>query len=225
LWLSQNNVPADQGVWAVTARNAGNLALYSQGGNKDVLTLLPSGDVAVPFGNVGLGTPALASDRLTVAGSVRVGPLTVIDADGHWVGSPTGIQGPAGPVGATGPQGNGGPAGPVGNTGPRGATGAAGPTGPIGATGPAGPAGATGATGATGPTGPNGAQGFTTFGVCLTASNSGPGSCGCANTLMDTGAISWTANATCKVTPTTGPCSATSNGPTFTNARCCVCRS
>jgi hypothetical protein len=96
--------------------------------------------------------------------SVSVGGSLVINADGEWVGDPTGLIGPTGPAGATGatgpagPTGAAGPAGPTGAAGPAGPTGAAGPAGPTGATGPAG---ATGATGATGPTGPDGAKGAT----------------------------------------------------------------
>lgn len=66
--------------------------------------------------------------------TVSVGGSVVIDAAGHWVGSPTGLAGPMGPTGPTGPKGATGTAGP---TGPAGVTGATGPTGP---TGPAGTA-------------------------------------------------------------------------------------
>lgn len=95
----------------------------------------------------------------------------VINSNGDWVGSPTGLtgpQGPAGATGATGPQGPQGATGPkgdkgdVGNTGPTGPTGATGATGargPVGATGPAGADGDDGATGAQGPAGPTGATG------------------------------------------------------------------
>ena len=123
--------------------------------------------------------------------TVSIGGTTVIDAQGKWVGDPTGLLGPAGPVGpagpigptgATGPEGAMGPAGPIGPTGPVGATGAMGPQGPVGATGaqgvmgpqgvmglqgPAGvagvmgPQGPVGATGALGPQGPAGATGAT----------------------------------------------------------------
>lgn len=90
---------------------------------------------------------------------------TVIDASGHWVGSPTGLQGPAGPAGADGAAGPQGPQGPQGATGaqgpagPQGAAGAQGPAGPQGPQGAVGPAGATGAQGPAGPPGATGPQG------------------------------------------------------------------
>ncbi len=106
--------------------------------------------------------------------SVSIGKSRVIDSAGRWVGSPTGLRGPAGSRGATGPAGlkgatgatgATGPAGPRGTTGlmgPRGATGLKGPAGPKGATGntgPIGPAGRTGPTGTTGPAGKTGPMG------------------------------------------------------------------
>lgn len=103
----------------------------------------------------------------------------VINAQGEWVGDPSGLQGPQGPpgpqgiqgpqgpagaMGSTGPQGAAGPQGPQGPAGPQGATGATGPQGPAGPQGnpgPAGPAGAAGATGPQGPAGPAGPAGAT----------------------------------------------------------------
>ena len=105
--------------------------------------------------------------------TVSIGNQEVINANGQWVGDPTGLvgaTGPAGAVGPTGPQGPAGPqgvagaagaVGPTGPTGPQGPTGAVGPTGPQGATGPQGPQGATGAQGPQGATGPQGPQGAT----------------------------------------------------------------
>ncbi|MBA3550066.1 MAG: collagen-like protein, partial [Nannocystis sp.] len=82
------------------------------------------------------------------AGDVRgdINPLSVniqgfgpvIDANGQWVGDPTGLVGPAGPAGAAGADGAAGPAGPAGADG---AIGPEGPAGADGAVGPAGPAG------------------------------------------------------------------------------------
>ncbi len=103
--------------------------------------------------------------------SVSIGGNIVIDSDGNWVGSPTGLVGPTGPAGADGAIGPMGPAGadgadgaigpmgPVGADGADGADGATGPIGPIGPIGPLGPAGADGADGATGPIGPIGPAG------------------------------------------------------------------
>ncbi len=97
--------------------------------------------------------------------SVTVGGVLVIDSNGQWVGSPTGLVGPTGPTGPTGPQGQQGiqgiqgpqglvgPTGPTGPTGPQGQQGIQGIQGPQGLVGPTGP---TGPTGATGPQGPSG---------------------------------------------------------------------
>jgi hypothetical protein len=105
--------------------------------------------------------------------SVSIGSTLVIDSNGDWVGSPSGLIGPTGPTGpagatgAAGPQGDPGltgatgPQGPAGADGAVGATGPQGPSGTVGATGPQGPAGADGAVGATGPQGPAGAAGAT----------------------------------------------------------------
>jgi hypothetical protein len=90
--------------------------------------------------------------------SVSIGGVQIIDANGHWVGSSSGLVGPTGATGLTGATG---PAGPPGATGPAGPTGPAGNTGATGLTGSAGPTGLTGATGATGPAGPTGLTGLT----------------------------------------------------------------
>src|SRR5689334_812562 len=76
--------------------------------------------------------------------SVSIGGNTVINANGEWVGSPSGIAGPAGPTGPAGPAGATGATGAQGSAGPIGVTGPGGPVGPTGATGPAGATGATG---------------------------------------------------------------------------------
>lgn len=94
--------------------------------------------------------------------TISIGNTVVVDANGNWVGNPTGLVGPAGPQGIPGTAGATGAQGPQGPAGPMGATGTQGPQGPIGLTGaqgPAGPAGPTGPTGATGPAGPAGPQG------------------------------------------------------------------
>ena len=77
----------------------------------------------------------------------------VVNGDGEWVGSPTGLVGPIGPTGPTGPTGA------TGATGPEGSRGAQGATGPTGPEGPRGTQGTTGSTGPTGPSGPPGIQG------------------------------------------------------------------
>jgi hypothetical protein len=113
--------------------------------------------------------------------TVSIGNTTVIDAQGQWIGDPTGLVGPtgaAGPMGAVGPigptgaqgiQGLAGPTGAQGPAGPMGAQGIQGVAGPTGALGPAGPMGAQGVqgvagpTGAQGPAGPAGTQGPSGF--------------------------------------------------------------
>jgi energy-converting hydrogenase Eha subunit A len=97
-------------------------------------------------GHVGIGTTNPAQ-QLDVAGSIAISGTPVIDSLGNWVGSPTGLVGPQGPIGLTGAVGATGAQGPLGLTGATGATGA---QGPIGLTG------ATGATGSQGPAGTNG---------------------------------------------------------------------
>jgi YVTN family beta-propeller protein len=84
------------------------------------------------------------------ASSISVNGNLVIDANGNWRGSATGLVGATGATGA---------AGGTGLQGVTGATGAAGATGLQGVTGATGAAGATGATGATGVAGATGATG------------------------------------------------------------------
>ncbi len=111
--------------------------------------------------------------------SISVNGNVVVDANGDWVGSPTGLVGPVGPEGPAGAPGAVGPVGPMGPAGPTGLQGDVGPMGPIGLqgdvgpmgpmgpmglqgeVGPMGPIGLQGATGAVGPTGPQGPQGYT----------------------------------------------------------------
>ncbi len=73
--------------------------------------------------------------------AVDIGDRPVIDAQGRWVGDPTGLVGPAGPVGNDGLPG---PAGPQGSAGAQGADGIPGPAGPQGSSGSQGPAGSSG---------------------------------------------------------------------------------
>ena len=83
----------------------------------------------------------IPDSTLNVTGPVSIGGVNVIDAQGKWIGSPTGLIGPTGPKGATGA------------TGPEGPQGIQGPQGPIGATGPEGPQGIQGDIGPQGPAG------------------------------------------------------------------------
>ncbi len=73
-------------------------------------------------GNVGIGTTSPAA-KLDIYGALDISGAPVINSSGQWVGSPTGLigpAGPAGPAGAAGPQGSVGPAGPQGPQGPAG---------------------------------------------------------------------------------------------------------
>jgi len=156
------------------------------------ISTTPTFSVDTVNGKVGIGkVPTALGSALDIAGDVAINGKKVIDSTGKWVGDPTGLVGPQGPIGLTGPTGATGPRGSTGLTGPTGAqgakgdkgdtgatgaqglkgdtgaqgpiglTGQAGPAGPIGATGAVGPKGATGLTGSTGATGPQGAKGDT----------------------------------------------------------------
>lgn len=93
--------------------------------------------------------------------SISIAGQVVIDEEGNWIGSASGIAGPKGATGETGPAGPQGPTGPAGASGAKGSTGATGAQGPIGIQGPIGPAGPMGPTGPTGPTGARGSTGAT----------------------------------------------------------------
>jgi len=109
--------------------------------------------------------------------TLTVGGVPVIDANGAWVGAPTGLIGPTGPQGDVGPAGATGPAGAKGDQGVQGiqgiqgltgATGAVGPKGDQGVQGDVGPAGATGAVGPKGDQGPAGADAIPALGTITT---------------------------------------------------------
>ncbi len=94
--------------------------------------------------------------------SLFVGKSAVIDSSGKWVGSSSGLVGPAGPQGPKGESGAAGPQGLQGLKGDAGAIGPEGPQGPKGepgAAGPQGPEGLKGDTGAAGSQGPEGPKG------------------------------------------------------------------
>jgi type II secretory pathway pseudopilin PulG len=60
--IDQNNVASNNGRWVIASRNTPNLGLYNVGLGKDVMTMLPGG-------NVGIGT-ANPSERLHVIGNI-----------------------------------------------------------------------------------------------------------------------------------------------------------
>lgn len=59
---------------------------------------IPDFTMSPTTGNVGIGT-AIAPEKLTIAGAIRVGDVTVINSSGQWVGDPTGLVGPPGAPG------------------------------------------------------------------------------------------------------------------------------
>ena len=156
--------------------------------------------------NIGIGvsTPV---EKLDINGGIAINGQSVIDREGKWVGSPTGLTGPAGPQGLQGAVGLQGPAGSAGSPGPTGSTGS---QGPPGSQGPAGPAGSPGPQGPSGPA-------VHTSSVCADPYGSlwspSPGVCACTKIISQTASP-------CAVTSDTGSCSSTySNGL----GRCCVC--
>lgn len=161
LWSEQHTLTFDEGYYAAAL---GSIVPFGPGvfdgstrycgmtvGSDPEMT--PRGTIgSVPYAMVaGDATGDIHPTSVSIAGFGAV-----IDAAGQWVGSPTGLQGPAGPAGADGAQGPAGATGAQGPAGPQGAPGAAGAQGPAG---PQGVQGATGAAGAQGPAGPQGPQG------------------------------------------------------------------
>ena len=106
-----------------------------------------------------ISTISAPGGTLNVASGLAVNSNNIVDAQGNWVGSATGLTGPKGATGAQGPQG---PAGTNGSNGAKGAT---------GAQGPQGPAGTNGSNGAKGATGEQGLQGAGYVGATLEGVN------------------------------------------------------
>ena len=156
LWTSTQSITIEDGYFSAVLGDTSN------GG-----TALPPGlfDGTTLYLGVKLGTDAEMTPRqpivsvpyALVAQRVldKLGNV-VVDDNGVWQGSPTGLKGATGAAGPTGPSGAPGGAGP---TGPSGTPGGAGPTGPSGTPGGAGPTGPSGTPGGAGPTGPSGAPG------------------------------------------------------------------
>jgi hypothetical protein len=176
---------------------------------------------------------------LVARGVVNEDGDVVINPQGQWVGSPTGLVGPTGPAGdagargATGAQGPTGPIGPTGPMGPGGANGVTGPTGPRGATGPTGPAGMNGNNGANGQPGPPGPTGpspgtfsCTTVTSQTTSANNVNNNCASGFTVTGGGAQCGVGNLIASQPLSTGwqtICSAqaTTANPHVVYARCC----
>jgi hypothetical protein len=103
--------------------------------------------VGIEVDDLGEGRPRISLGKVPAAwvadnvigditpNSVRIGEQVVIDERGRWVGSPTGLRGPAGENGADGPPGRDGvegAQGPRGEQGPQGDQGDQGPAGQAG---------------------------------------------------------------------------------------------
>lgn len=85
-------------------------------------------------------------------GQILVNGIGVIDTNGEWIGSPTGLVGPEGDTGPEGPQGDQGEQGEQGEQGLQ---------GDVGPEGPEGPEGPPGLQGAEGPQGDSGTSSWT----------------------------------------------------------------
>ena len=147
VWTETQTVTLDSGDFAVTLGEttpfpAGLFAQAAADGKNLFLGITVGTDSEMVPRQRLLSVPyALVADNAVgdiTPKSVSVNGATVIDANGNWVGSPTGLQGPQGVPGPQGPAGDTGPAGPQGLTG---APGPQGPQGDIGLQGPQGPQG------------------------------------------------------------------------------------
>lgn len=167
VWQEQHDVTFTDGYYAVELGTITPFDLAALGGSGDLEMgikvgtdpeLSPRAPVnSVPFA-------LLSNDAIgdIHPNTVSVNGSTVIDASGNWVGSPTGLIGPAGPAG---PAGAIGPQGPQGDPGPTGPIGATGPQGPVGPAGPQGIQGIQGIPGIVGPQGPIGTPGVVATGI------------------------------------------------------------
>ncbi|HWP09630.1 MAG TPA: hypothetical protein VNN72_28005 [Polyangiaceae bacterium] len=153
LWSETQSVAIDDGYFSVvlgdTSNGGTSLPDDLFNGSTRYLGIKVGGDAEMePLQEIVSVPYAIVAQRVVTKAGTEV-----IDDDGVWHGSPTGLVGPTGP---TGPQGATGATGSQGDTGAKGATGNPGPTGPTGPTGNPGGQGAPGVTGPIGPTGPTG---------------------------------------------------------------------
>ena len=176
LWTEAHMVTLDDGYFTATLGSTNALPALD-GGPKYLSIKVGTDDEMLPREEIVSVPYALLAGDVTGAihpANISIGGTLVIDANGQWVGPPTGITGPKGDTGAPGtngtngtngapgapgPKGDTGATGIVGPQGPKGDTGAQGPQGASGTAGPSGPAGQTGATGAAGSPGPQGPMG------------------------------------------------------------------
>jgi hypothetical protein len=157
---------------------------------------------------------------LDVSGAVAINGAMVINTLGQWVGSSTGLQGPAGTNGNTVLNGSGAPSSGLGTNGdfyidtvakaiygPK-ANGVWG--GAVSLIGP------TGATGPQGPAGPS----VHTSAVCANAGVSSDGDCSCSGHQIS----KVRSYGSCTITSDTGSCTAYGyNGTPKYMGSCCVC--
>lgn len=175
LWSESIAITFDDGYFSTVLEFSEELAAKVFDGSVRYLGITvgndPEMEPRTPIGSVPYAMVANNAIGEITPKRVKIGDKVVIDENGNWVGSPSGIAGPEGrqgPPGADGPPGppglpgERGPEGPQGVPGPEGPQGLPGPpgvAGPAGERGPEGPPGATGPEGAPGPQGPVGPSG------------------------------------------------------------------
>lgn len=133
LWSEQRQVTFAAGNFEANLGGDGTLATVLAAAERPLflevaVTSPSSGQLETFPDRIPIRTAAYALVAQDVVGdiapkSITVGGNTVIDGSGTWVGSSSGIEGPAGPQGPIGPPGAAGAAGPAGPVGPAGAPG------------------------------------------------------------------------------------------------------
>jgi hypothetical protein len=157
LWSETITTTLDDGYFSVSLGESTPIpaTLFTGMGSRYIGVTVGSDAEMTPRARIGSVPYALVAGDVTGdinPTSVRVGGTTVINEMGQWVGSPSGLTGPAGPAGAMGPAGPAGERGATGPMGPMGLMGPIGPMGPIGTMGPPGPPGPMGPPGPSGVT-------------------------------------------------------------------------
>ncbi len=122
LWFEEHNLDLTMGYYNVVLGTQNNITAALAG---DPRFLEVSVDGVAMLPRIRLLSVPYALQAQDVLGDIHPQSLSineqmVINNQGHWVGDPTGLVGPAGPAGAEGamgPQGPEGPAGPAGGDG------------------------------------------------------------------------------------------------------------
>jgi hypothetical protein len=126
LWSeSHSGVAVKGGLFTVELGGKTALAAKDLPGGTVWLEVKVDGNQLAPRTPINSVAYALVADNVLgdiTPRSVNVGGKKVINDQGEWVGSPTGLQGPQGPQGAQGPKGATGPQGPTGPQGLPGPT-------------------------------------------------------------------------------------------------------